>query len=64
MAASALPVRGAWTGADMKYWTRSKWERYSQNVPVSFWLERGKVVRFTMSSTYRYYNSCAYIARR
>jgi len=54
MAASGSPVPGAWTGTETKYWTGSKWERYSQQLPVSFRLERGKVVRFGTSSTYRW----------
>ena len=54
VAESASPVRGVWKGSETKYWTGSKWERYSQNVPVGFRLERGKVVRFGTTSNYNW----------
>jgi hypothetical protein len=57
VAESAKPVRGAWDGKETKFWTGSKFERYSLKLPVSFRLKRGKVVRFRTSGNYRW-TSC------
>jgi hypothetical protein len=54
VAESASPVRGVWKGKETKYWTGSKWERYSLELPVSFRIERGEVVRFRTSGTYQW----------
>src|SRR3954452_20318275 len=54
VAASASPVRGAWNGRETKYWTGSTWKRIAQNLPVSFRVGRGKVVRFRTGGIYRW----------
>lgn len=54
VAESASPVRGVWQGKETKYWTGSKWERSSLELPVSFRLKRGKVVGFRTSGTYQW----------
>jgi hypothetical protein len=54
VAESAKPVRGPWGGKETKYWTGSKFQPYSLNLPVSFRLKRGKVVRFRTSGEYRW----------
>jgi hypothetical protein len=51
-AASASPVKGLWGGSETKYWMGGKWVSYSEQVPFSFVLQRGKVVSFKPSSTY------------
>jgi hypothetical protein len=53
-AESAKPVRGVWGGKETKYWTGSKFQRYSFQLPVSFRLKRGKVVGFRTSGNYRW----------
>ena len=54
VAESASPVRGVWKGTETKFWTGSKWQRYSQDVPVGFRLKRGTVVRFGTTSSYNW----------
>ena len=54
MAESASPVRGVWKGKETKFWTGSKWQRYSQDVPVGFRLKSGRVVRFGTTSNYNW----------
>jgi hypothetical protein len=52
MAESASPVRGVWSGTETKYWTGSKWQRYSENIPFSFRVDRGTVLSFRTISAY------------
>jgi hypothetical protein len=54
VAEGASPVRGVWNGEETKYWNGSKWERFPQTLPVSFRLERGKVVRFRTGASYQW----------
>src|SRR5436190_14521999 len=54
VAESAKPVRGVWAGKETKFWTGSKYQRYSLNLPVSFRLKRGKIVSFTTSGNYQW----------
>jgi hypothetical protein len=53
-AESAKPVRGPWGGRETKYRAGSKLQPYSFNLPVSFRLKRGRVVRFRTSGNYRW----------
>jgi hypothetical protein len=53
-AESAKSVRGVWNGRETKFWTGSKFQRYSFNVPLAFRLKRRKVVRFKTGGNYRW----------
>lgn len=52
MAESASPVWGVWSGTETKYWSGGKWQRYSENIPFTFGVERGTVLNFRTSSNY------------
>jgi hypothetical protein len=53
-AQAASPASGAWSGTETKHWTGRNWVSYSQNVPFSFRVEPGTVLRFRTTSSYRW----------
>jgi hypothetical protein len=52
LAQGASPAAGLWSGTETKYWTGSRWQPYSQNVPFSFRVEGGTVLSFRTTSAY------------
>lgn len=50
--AIASPVPGIWTGLEKKHWTGKKWQPYSEQIPLSFRIDNGKVVHFNTTSNY------------